>query len=76
MSTNFAYSTKYGITDLHLSQKEVAEKLGVSQQYVQQVEVTALRKFRQRFMKHYPDTWKLIQNDIGRGHFGRKHCGY
>jgi len=76
MSTNFAYSTKYGITDLLFSQKEVAEKLGVSQQYIQQVETVALRKFKQRFMKHYPDTWKLIQNDIERGHFGRKHYGY
>ena len=54
---------------LHCTQEEIAEELGVSQQYVQQVEKRALVKFKKRFCSMYPDTWKLIQDDIGRGYF-------
>ena len=57
--------------DLNMSQKEIAEELGVSQQYIQHVETKALQKFKKRFCNMFPDTWPLIAKDIGRGHFGR-----
>jgi len=76
MSTHHAYSNKLNLSNLHMTQREVADALNVSQQYVQQLEVNALRKFRQRFIKHYPDTWRIIQDEISRGHFGRNWWGY
>ena len=36
-----------------LTQVEVAEELGFSQQYIQQVEKSALRKFRKNYIKMF-----------------------
>jgi DNA-binding XRE family transcriptional regulator len=52
-----------------MSQEEVAKEFNVSRQYIQQLEKLALKKFKIRFCALYPDTWKLIRDDIGRGHF-------
>jgi transcriptional regulator len=75
-SNTNAYSLNCKISDLHMSQKEVAIELGVSQQYVDQIEKRALQNFKKKFCNLFPDSWELIQNDIERGHFGRYHWGY
>jgi len=54
---------------VNMSQEEVAKEFNVSRQYIQQLEKRALQKFKIRFCALYPDTWKLIRDDIGRGHF-------
>jgi len=36
-----------------MTQVEVAEKLGFSQQYIQQIEKSALRKFRKNYIKMF-----------------------
>jgi len=66
-----SYSTKYNITELNMSQREISEELGISQQAIQQVETKALLKFKKRFCKMFPDTYPIIQTEIGRGIFGR-----
>ena len=65
------YSTKGNMTELNMSQREISEKLGVSQQAIHQLEVKALLKFKKRFCKMFPDTYPIIQMEIGRGLFGR-----
>lgn len=57
--------------NLNMSQREISEKLGVSQQAIYQLEVKALLKFKKRFCKMFPDTYPIIQMEIGRGLFGR-----
>ena len=64
-----AYSIQHSNSLVNMSQEEVAQCFGVSRQYIQQLEKRALIKFRKKFCKLYPDTWKLIRDDIGRGHF-------
>lgn len=54
-----------------MSHREIAEQLGVSKQTIQQTEQRALSKFEQRFCDMFPDTWKLIQEDIVKGWFGK-----
>ena len=65
------YSTKYDITELNMSQREISEEIGISQQAIQQIETKALIKFKKRFCKMFPDTYPIIQTEIGRGVFGR-----
>jgi len=63
------YSLKWNM-ELENSYQEIANVLGVSYQAIQQTEQKALRNFKQKFCRMYPDTWKLIKKDIESGHFG------
>jgi hypothetical protein len=69
-NTDNAVSLKYGL-ELEMTYREIAVKLGVSYQYVQQTETVALKKFEKKFRIMFPDTWPIIQEEIERGKFGR-----
>jgi len=65
------YNPRYSYV-INMSHDEIAKRLGVSRQAIQQMEKRALKKFKQKFCLMFPDTWKLIQNDIEKGWFGHE----
>lgn len=46
---------------------EIAAELGVSKQYASQLEKIAIRKFKQRFIKAFPDANRMFLDDIRTG---------
>jgi len=57
---------------MEMTHQEIATEWRVTQQCVQQTEERALVKFKNHFEKMFPDTWKLVKEDILSGNFGRE----
>ena len=66
-----AVSFKYGM-ELESTYREIANELGTSFQYIQEVEALALKKFEKKFRAMFPDTWPILQEEIQSGKFGRE----
>lgn len=65
------YDPRYSYV-LNMTQGEIAKQLGVSRQAISQMEQRALNKFKTTFCNMFPDTWRLIQEDIEKGWFGHE----